>query len=224
MLAWLVWATWVAADDACSGHGAPVAPASSMCVCDAGWLRSNCSLAGVGGGEYGRYERRFRTEWARVATAAGPALRLRMTTNQLQWWGVIFNVGYDGMTDGDCWMMVVSDNGFPFATDRYSNNGRGLPSIDSQQVLPFLFSSLLHPSCTARQRCLVSRCKDLVDVYGYRNSTHQVIEFTRLINTGDPADDILAIDGTESSSILKPCHCRCRCHHFCCRCCEGATR
>jgi hypothetical protein len=50
------------------------------------------------------------------------------------WFGGIFNVGPDGMTSGDCWMLYFVGGTVNTAADYFSSS-RNMPSLDNTQDL-----------------------------------------------------------------------------------------
>ncbi len=136
-----------------------------------GWLSANCTRGGPSNVTTGFFSYGAHSiEFCTDSTTVYVKLSIRSTT----FFGIIFNPSTDGMspTDGigDAW--VVGFNGAaPAVSDRHST-GRITPSAIENQDLS------LH--------------------VGWANSTHEVIDFSRLLHTGD-SNDLPFVKGTDES-------------------------
>lgn len=163
----------------CSGVG--VCNADLVCQCPQGALGVGCGIqstptlpvyayafTGLGG-------QRIQQTWRVDTSAASPTLQLRWCHSTGNWFGGIFDVDYDGMTPasgttGDTWTVWLDDSTTPAVThaDDWTSTGRSSPDADPQQDL------------------------HLVSSWSDSASGLACIEFTRLLNTGDPTDVVIS--------------------------------
>lgn len=138
-------------------------PGSTYCVCETGWLGSDCSIGGAD------------STAAWFATSSGSKLieffvdssvnylHVRFSFQPKGYFGIIFNPATDGMSGGDCWILSATSSTSVVAQDRWSANMR-TPSYDSTQSLE--------------------------TVSGYVNSTNQVVYFKRALQNSDKYDKV----------------------------------
>ena len=77
----------------------------------------------------------------------------------------VFLMKWDGMTSGDCWVFYVTSAQVVYLGDMFSS-GLSQPSYDASQ--------------------------DLTVVSGWNDGSWSVVEFTRLLNTGDATDKLIS--------------------------------
>lgn len=149
-------------DAECNGHGVCK---EGVCQCsEAGWIGTHCELRTDVSATYG-LNGKFRFEFAVLADNSGIAIRQSSKTPNT-WFGGIWNVGPDGMTQGDCWMHYFgTKHNTPYILDMYSKSTK-TPTEDTQN--------------------------DLLEYGGWKNDTHWVMQYNRKWDTGDSKDIVFS--------------------------------
>ena len=150
-------------------------PGSTYCVCETGWLGSDCSIGGANSTAAWFYTSSGSKLIEFWVDASVNYLHVRFSFQPKGYFGIIFNPATDGMSGGDCWILSATSSTSVAAQDRWSANMR-TPSYDTTQSLE--------------------------TVSGYVNSTNQVVYFKRALQNSDKYDKVRQFKNNTSFSIF----------------------